>query len=326
MGAAPQDSSPPPPVIPLQDLSLTRRGAAILRWGANRAMTRKGRASLARRVAFGVIRQLRLTPVLAVDASGIRYYLSTADRAIGVDTFSDGSYDQHLMELAIELINQLTGRPAMQDRHFVDIGANVGTAAIPAVKLFGAAGAICFEPDPENFKLLRCNLIANDLEDVVIAVNVALSDTAGSAQLELSTWNWGDHRVRRGPVAQHGTRRAVHVELERFDDAAAEAGFDIDTAGVVWLDTQGHEGFVLAGADTILKSNVPVVTEYSPSDLRQAGGLELLNEVIAGHYRTVVDLRASFADGVTVSYDAQDIVRVEARYVGTAYTDLLLLK
>ena len=308
-------------------MTLPKQAAAVLRWGAKKASTRRGRASLLRRIVFGAIRKFRLTPVVAVDADGIRYYVSTADRDIAVATFSDrAAYDHHMMELAVELIERLTGRPALAGRQFVDIGANVGTATIPAVKLFGAAGAICFEPDPQNFKLLRYNLIANDLEDTVTAINVGLSDTVGTAQLELSTQNWGDHRVRRGPAAQDADRDVVAVRLERFDDAAREAGFDIDSAGVVWVDTQGHEGFVFAGAGTILESDVPVVVEYSPADLRTVGGLVLMNEIIAANYRTIVDLRASYAEGVTVSRNAKDIGEVEARYVGTAYTDLLLLK
>jgi FkbM family methyltransferase len=282
--------------------------------------------SLARRIAFGIVRQLNLTPTMAVDSAGIRYHMSTLDRAIGVTTFSDGSYDQHLMSLAFELITQFTGRPAVEGRQFIDIGANIGTAAIPAVKIFGAEDAICFEPDPENFKLLRYNLIANDLESKVKALNIGLTDTSGSAHLERHAWNMGGHRILRGPCRQGQTRETIEVWLDRFDDVAAEAGFKVDNAAVVWLDTEGLEGFVLAGATTILKNRVPVVTEYSPSSLRKSDGLALLNEIIATNYQTVIDLRASYADGVTVSHNAQDIDQVEARYAGTAYTDLLLLK
>jgi len=37
----------------------------------------------------------------------------------------------------------------------------------------------------------------------------------------------------------------------------------VNELGLVWLDVQGHEGEVLAGARTLLESRVPVVMEYS---------------------------------------------------------------
>lgn len=311
--------------MPLQDVGPLARASTIARWGFGKARTAHGRRSLARRIAFGALRVSGITPTVAVDSAGIRYHLSMADRAIGVDTFSDGSYDQHVMQLALNLIEERCGRPALAGREFADIGANVGTAGIPAVVHHGAQHTWCFEPDPDNFKLLRYNLIANDLESMVTAIDVGLSDRAGVAELERSPWNFGDHRVRTDDGAGDFNRETVTVKLDRFDDIVGRLGLDVNALGAVCLDVQGHEGFVLAGAESLVAAGVPIIAEYSPTDLRRAGSLDLLNHIIATRYRKVIDLRATRADGQLAELAARDITQVQARYVGTAYTDLLLL-
>lgn len=317
------------PDIPLRDLPLVMRSIAILRWGKERAMSRQGRRALSRRFVLKLARPF--SPVVAVDTEGIRYFISTSDKAIGASTFSEGSFDQQLMVQALDLLEELTGEPPLRDGTFIDIGANIGTATIPALTRFGAKRAIAIEPAPDTFKLLRCNIITNELESKVTALNIGLSNREGRALLELCPSNWGDHRVRAGTVAENGhydeARLDVReIRVRRFDDVADEVDFDSRDGGVVWIDTQGHEGHVLTGAKLILDSNLPVIVEYWPYGLRRAGGLSVLHELIAAHYVRVVDLRASLKAGRTISLSARDVGSLENCYTGTSYTDLILLK
>ena len=68
---------------------------------------------------------------------------------------------------------------------FVDIGAHVGTSTIRALRRHGLASALCFEPEPYNFRILRANLAVNNLDGVVRTFNVALSNHEGRAPLRL---------------------------------------------------------------------------------------------------------------------------------------------
>ncbi|PVZ09541.1 FkbM family methyltransferase [Actinomycetospora cinnamomea] len=261
--------------------------------------------------------------------AGERYLVSTHDRAIGATAFSEGEFDLDVMEFALGLIEERTGH-GLRGRTFVDVGANVGTATIPALARFGAARAVAVEPAPENVKLLRCNLISNGLEDRVITVNAALSDTVGTGTLEYGRTNWGDHRLRSatsGTPARYdeSSREVSQVDVVTLDSLVEAGTIDLASVGVVWVDTQGHEGQVLAGARSVVAANVPVVIEYWPYGLRRANGLELLHDVVRDHYRMVVDLRASLGREEIVRVPADAVGRLEGVYTGTSYTDLLLV-
>lgn len=273
-----------------------------------------------------------VTPVVAVDAEGVRYFLSTRDRGLSRTVFAQGSYEQDLMGHTLALAEKHTGRtPLLAGRTFVDIGANIGTSTIPALKVFGAAAAVAIEADAENHRLLRCNLIANDLEARVRTVHAAVSDRGGTGVLELDRGSWGDHRVRtRTGVADGACRESrrvtVAVPLARFDDLVADLAIDLDSVGMVWMDVQGHEGHVLAGAASLLARDIPVAMEYWPYGLRRADGLGLLHHLVAGAYRSVVDIRASVTGAGRAELPAAELHTLATRYPGEAYTDLLLLK
>ena len=283
-----------------------------------------------RRLVFDLLRQV--TPVVAVDHDGIRYFVSTADRVIGGDVYSFGMFeDQVVLETALAVLSELSGdSQPLAGRTFVDVGANIGTTTIPAIKRFGARAAVAIEPEPETFRLLKCNIAANSLEANVRPLQLALSDRRGRVQLELSSRNWGDHRVRVGSPSEpgaydEGARKCVEVAVTRFDDVAAQYDIDVDELGLVWLDTQGHEGNVLAGAPSLLASRVPLVTEYWPYGLRRAGGLELFHELVTSHYRQLIDLGAPHEAQAMVAVDADQMMGLGRSLPGLRHTDLLFL-
>ena len=273
-----------------------------------------------------------VSPVIAIDSDSTRYFVSTRDRGLSRTVFGQGSYEQDVMDHTITLAEKHVGRaPLLAGRTFVDIGANIGTSTIPALTVFGAADAVAIEPDAENYKLLRCNLIANDVEDRARTLRAAVSDRQGTGVLELDGGSWGDHRVRTRADAPDGvfgesSRPTVSVPLTRFDDVARELPINLDNVGLVWMDVQGHEGQVLAGASSLLARDIPVAIEYWPYGLRRAEGLALLHELIGDAYRTVVDIRASMTGAGPAEVPAAQVHTLSGRYDGEAYTDLLLLK
>ena len=289
------------------------------------------RGAVARRYAFKVLPLL--TPVVASVGEGARYYVSTRDMGIGRAVFSQGSYEQGVMAAALELVGEAIGRsPVLADRTFVDVGANIGTSVIPALTIFGARDGIAFEPAPMNFSLLRCNLVANDLCDRVAAFQMALSDRSGTATLEVAPGDWADHRIRTvsglddDAFYQASNRPTMTVETAPFDDVAAQNGIDVDRLGVFWVDAQGHEGHILAGADSVTDSGTPMIIEYWPYGLRRSEGLVLLQELVADRFTRVIDVRASAWERRVVDVHPRELHRLEARYNGpVGYTDLILL-
>ena len=118
---------------------------------------------------------------------------------------------------------------------------------------------IAFEPDPNNFALMRINQILHGVDGSCHNYCMAMSDTDGSADLELSGVNFGDHRISLSTKATEGGAhaQALYGETERAKEklrsvrsttGPQSSGIDLQQVGLAWIDTQGHEGQILKGA------------------------------------------------------------------------------
>ena len=280
------------------------------------------RNSIARQYLFDLCG--RISPNIAVQVGGIRYFLSTADREVSRKTFISGGFEQEKVSQTLRLIEERTGQSVV-GKEWIDIGANIGTTTVPAVRLFGAAHVWAFEPSPDNVTLLMCNVIANSISEQVTVLPIALSNVTGPAVLELSPDSWGDHRIVTSTMDglfHEASRSHVCVRAETFDQIARERGISMDRVGLVWMDTQGHEGRILEGAAVIFESSVPVLTEYWPYGLGRAGCLDSFNDLVARHYSWIIDIGSP---GGVREFPAAHVGRLQTNYEGLSYTDLLLL-
>ncbi|HWG73091.1 MAG TPA: FkbM family methyltransferase [Acidimicrobiales bacterium] len=290
------------------------------------AFNRGGRRMVLRRAFFDLAHYA--TPVVAVQSNGLTYYLNTGDHVVSRETFVAGDFEEAVMAGALAVLERYGHK--LRGRTFVDIGANLGTSTIPAVARFGASHALAVEPEPTNYELLRCNVLANGLEGRVTTVRAAISDTTGTGQLGLSTWNSGDHRVwvrnERALDVEPLGRSMIDIDLWRLDDLLVHLDIDWSSVGVVWVDCQGHEGYVLKGAPRLTASAVPVISEYWPYGLRLGGDLELFHSIVAECYDTVIDARDLLAEGHTSGVPASEVGTLETLYPDRSFTDLILLK
>jgi FkbM family methyltransferase len=213
--------------------------------------------------------------VLATD--GIhRFYVPTADLAVGRDTFVSGSFDRAATRRAMaELSVDVTGM------HTVDIGANIGTTTVDLVCHYGVGRVVAIEPEPTNFRLLRLNVIENAIEDSVTTVNLAVSDGGASVGMRLARDNWGDHCVVRDEAD-------LRVPATTLDRLVSRGTIDIERTALVWMDVQGHETQVLDGSRALLRKGIPFIAEFWPYGLGDY--LKRLEILIAEHFRIVIDL------------------------------------
>ena len=268
-------------------------------------------------------------PIVIVEGEGgMRFAVRTDDREIGRHTFVNGAYDLETMRCALRLLQTEGGR-TLEGRTVLDVGANIGVSIVPLMRLFGAERGVAFEPAPDAVEMLELNVSLNDLGDRVRVMAMGLSDRDGTLELALSADNFGDHRLRASDVnATDDTsgRRTVTVQVRRLDGLVHSGEVDGAAVGLVWLDVQGHEGHVLAGAHDLLASGVPVVTEFWPSAMRRAGGLEAFHDVVRSCFARVVDVRAAQREGRPEAVPAARIEEMTEGYAEpAAFTDLLLL-
>jgi FkbM family methyltransferase len=285
-------------------------GSALLFGPASRLFWGVGNRHI-RDIAFSALRG-SAAGHFVVDGQHETLVVNCRDDIISREVYRSGSFDFHKFEHAIAM---LRAHGLMGDRteRLFDIGANIGTICVPAVARGLAASAVAIEPHPHNCRLLRANIALNGLhERIDVFECAAAAEDGGSVMLEVNERNWGDHRV--APAADmiadeqgESRRPRIAVPVRSVDMIAAETG----PPSLLWMDTQGFEGFVLAGARQVLAARPPLVTEYWPYSLRRVGGYAAFHAAIAG-YRQFIDLDAPGP--------VHDVAAFEARYAGLATT------
>lgn len=127
----------------------------------------------------------------------------------------------------------------------VEVGANIGALTVPLARR--CKQVFAFEPQPQTYDLLCKNLIDNDIINVV-TFPFAISDRDGHApmpsvdQIDL---NFGRVEVGEGNLT---------VELHPLDKVLTGVAVTF-----MKLDCEGMELEVLKGAETLIKTNQPVL-------------------------------------------------------------------
>jgi FkbM family methyltransferase len=256
-----------------------------------------------------------LSGYVAVESDGLLFVTSAADAR----HFRLGD-TKEIRGLALAL-ERLHERGVEVDRRaFIDVGANVGTVALSAVRE-GFSFVLACEPEPQSFRLLSANVALNDANDRVRALQVAVSSERGTARLAVGAKSKRKSRLlTAGEDARHG--RVTEVQMASLDGLAADGVFDPRQVGLLWLDAEGHEAHVLRGASCVLERAVPLVLELNVKLLTRAGTLADLPTILTRHYTHVLDLRRD--DGAFSP--AGSLPELIARYEPAGKTDLLLCR
>jgi FkbM family methyltransferase len=167
---------------------------------------------------------------------------------------------------------------------------------------------------------LKKNIEANNLSDKILAYNMALSSFNGSISLIKSAHNYGDHRVSLDPVIKETAN--MQVEARMLDDVLADSGIKSEDVGLLWMDVQGHEKYVLEGAKQFITSGRPVLAEFAPKLMKEANvPVESLIGFIEENFSSYYDLEEAEPAQTSVS----ELHAIVDKYQVT-YTDLLLVK
>lgn len=260
------------------------------------------------------------TPYVAVRANDALYLVSTTDTHIGQDLFvKRNRKEMRTLARALAAHRHLTG---LSERGiFIDVGANIGTTAIDALVTHGFAFAFAFEPEPENFRTLSLNVALNDLQDRVTLLQTGLSNRDGGASLDISSPGSSKHWIT-DPSADAG-RSALPISLTQLDTIIESGALDASAVSFLWMDVEGHEGHVLAGATRVLERGVPFVMEFCPRHFQRAGGIEEVEHAVREHYTHLLDLRKPWVDGGPPYMHTRDIGAIVEEYGATGFTDVL---
>ena len=159
--------------------------------------------------------------------------------------------------------------------HVLDVGGNIGLHTVNFGQKIAPTGKlVAFEPMSKNYNVLTQNIKKYNLEQNVLAVNAAVSDSSKKSQYIINPGNMGDCR---GHVFDNEVGDYNRFEEETVDQLTLDDFFkNQNSIGIEWskiklikMDTQGSEISILKGASNCFKEpfNGTIFMEYAPKFL-----------------------------------------------------------
>ena len=198
----------------------------------------------------------------------------------------------------------------------VDIGAHIGTYAIPFARFTAPGGRVfAFEANPENHALLVHNVAVNALGDSIVTTHAVVSDTDAEFEMRLQAGsNSGMYYFVPTAVNRHQLP-CVHIDswLSSLPDPARVA--------LIKIDVEGAELAVLRSCLRTIGKELPVLyVEISESGLDRfqssAFDIETMLAKLGYHFFRNIGERNSSNDQFTIA-------RMSSLSEGGPFYDLL---
>lgn len=230
--------------------------------------------------------------LLAINNFNEKYIINSSDKVIGRSLYISGSFEFDNFLHTLEILKN-----KIKTETLVDIGANIGSICIPAIKRGIFKNCLAIEPEPYNFDLLTKNIFINNLSNKIQTFNFALGQFDNEKiKFELSENNYGDHRIKSNSTEKNyyneDKRKIIDIEMKRLDTLIQD--FDPKET-LLWMDVQGYEGFVLEGGINTLSKKPPLVIELEPYLIERLNSYNMLKKnLINAGYRNCYNLNSKY--------------------------------
>lgn len=164
---------------------------------------------------------------------------------------------------------------------FYDIGANIGAYSFVAyINTSGKCKIYSFEPGFSTFKNLCYNIYLNNFQDNIIPLNITLSDTSGIDEFEYNSIlsGSGEHPGinKDSNTSQFRKNFVFSQKIFKYSLDDIVAKMNLDLPNHLKIDVDGHEFYVLSGAQKIL-SNKSLKTIQVEIDINSADTIRICN-------------------------------------------------
>jgi len=236
--------------------------------------------------------QKKGTELLAINNYNEKFIVNSSDKVIGRSIYINGDFEFGNFLHTLEILQK-----KILNKTLVDIGANIGSICIPAIKRGFFQNCIAIEPDPYNFDLLSKNIFINDIKRKIQTFNIGLGQYDNQQlEFEISGNNFGDHRVKSNSDEKdfyHSDKREIiNINIKKLDTIIQN--FDPKET-LVWIDVQGYEAFVLEGGFKTLCKKPPLVIEFCPFALDRFNSYNLLKKnLISFRYKNCYNINSKY--------------------------------
>jgi FkbM family methyltransferase len=164
----------------------------------------------------------------------------------------------------------------------LDIGANVGLYTKFLSGYVGENGKVLsFEPVNETYNYLKNNIQKLGLSNV-IPINAALSDKNGKALMQVPNFSDNRKNFYEAAITEKPDKNLTHFEVETqtIDDVCNQYFMK---PSFIKCDVEGHEWFVIKGADSVISGYKPILfieinQELTNADLNTINLLDYLSK------------------------------------------------
>ena len=203
----------------------------------------KGKQRLARLIYGNYIK--KAVDISITGSYGCKYYLPNLIETISFELFINGIYEKDTHEF---LLKRLPDKAV-----FLDLGANIGSIAIPICRKRNDLNVICVEASPWVFEFLKKNIALNGLTKVRL-LNKAIFD---SDDQEIDFFG-PTEKFGKGSFTPHYTDKSVKVATIQVDSLLKAN--NIAKVDIIKIDIQGFEYYAFKGASkTIASCSTPLI-------------------------------------------------------------------
>lgn len=170
-----------------------------------------------------------------------------------------GRYEKETTELFKRIV-----KPGMV---VVDAGAHIGYFTRLFARLVGPSGRVCaFEPDPDNFALLKQNTVRYPRVQPFV---IALSDKSQHIEFYRHPTKTGSHSL----IPQVESMEKIVVLAESLDSFCHRV--EVHHIDIIKIDVEGAEPQVLNGMQRLRQNNpdMKIVIEFQPENLKDPAAL-----------------------------------------------------
>jgi FkbM family methyltransferase len=198
-----------------------------------------------------------------LDCYGVSMLVDVRDPAISKPILALGGYEDGFARRLLSYVHPET--------QFVDIGANIGFFTLAVAKRAIRGRVWSVEPDDQNVRLLRASIALNGFDDRVEVHHMAASDSDGD--VFFSTLGNEANLGARFTAKEEST--LLNQSLGGVQKPAKRRARTIDNlmqgqkVDLVKIDVEGYEPAVLAGMESVLRQQRPIVfSEFAPGTIQ----------------------------------------------------------
>ena len=249
----------------------------------------------------------KTTELKYTESANGKFLVFTNDGGISRQIFINKEYNLNSLKKVIKIIGK--------QNIIFDVGANLGTTCITALKQKYAKYSIAIEAEKNLFRLLNLNIQLNNMNNNIVPLNFAASDKHEYFDLIKNNKNYGANFIKKKANNKNLKNKIQSLKL---DDLVKY----LKKKTLIWIDVQGNESKVLKGSSKLIKKKIPFVIEFWPYGINRSNNKENLKKELE-KFKYFFDL--NYKKPIIKKISPENIEALFKKYNQKKATELLLI-